>query len=140
MCPFRAFALHRLKIRPLEEVGIGLDARQHGTLLHGALELFWDKVKSHEVLMQLDQKQLDDILHDVVQQSMKEHEVPAELNALELVRVTALMREWLEQCEMPRQPFTVQKLEHQLQLEHGGVIMNVIIDRIDKVDDSIGRH
>ena len=137
LCPFRAFALHRLKIRPLEEVGIGLDARQHGTLLHGALELFWDNVKSHEALMQLSPQQLDEILQDVVQQSMKAQEVPAELNALELVRVTSLMREWLEQCEMPRQPFTVKKLEHQLELEHGGVIMNVIIDRIDEVNDTL---
>ena len=137
LCPFRAFALHRLKIRPLEEVGIGLDARQHGTLLHGALELFWDKVKTHEALMQLDQQQLDRTLQGVVEESMTKQKVPAELKALELVRLTGLMREWLEQCEMPRQPFVVQKLEHQLELEHGGVIMKVIIDRIDKVDDTL---
>jgi len=137
LCPFRAFALHRLRIRPLEEVGIGLDARQHGTLLHAALELFWRDVGSHEKLMQMDPLQLDALLKDVVQQSMQTQEVPDELSELELVRVTTLMREWLEQCEMPRQPFTIQKLEHQLELEHGGVIMNVIIDRIDRVGDTL---
>ena len=137
LCPFRAFALHRLKVRPLEEVGLGLDPRQHGTLLHGALELFWQQVRTHEHLMSLDHEALDSVLHDVIEQSMQSEEVPDEFQALELIRLTALLRDWLMQCEAPRQPFEVVQLESKQRIEHGGVLMDVVIDRVDKVDDAL---
>ena len=137
LCPFRAFALHRLKVRPLEEVGLGLDPRQHGTLLHGALELFWQEVRTHEHLMSLDQEALDSLLNDVIIQSMQIEEVPDEFQAMEQTRLTALLRDWLMQCEVPRKPFEVVQLESKQRIEHGGVIMDVIIDRVDKVDDAL---
>ena len=137
LCPFRAFALHRLKVRPLEEVGLGLDPRQHGTLLHGALELFWQEVRTHERLLSLENDALDSLLHDVIEQSMQSEEVPDEFHAMEQTRLTALLRDWLMQCEAPRQPFEVVQLESKQRIEHGGVLMDVIIDRVDKVDDAL---
>ena len=137
LCPFRAFALHRLRIRPLEEVGLGLDPRQHGTLLHAALEIFWQEVRTHERLCSLDDESLDALLRDVIQQSMKINEVPHEFQDMEQSRLTILLRDWLTQCEAPRQPFEVVQLESKQRIEHGGVVMDVIIDRIDKVDDAL---
>ncbi len=137
LCPFRAFALHRLNIRPLEEVGLGLDARQHGTLLHDALERFWLQVRTHEALVSMDESTLDELLCRVVQESMQELEVPDELRALELTRLTRLMHEWLTQCEARRSPFEVVEVERRMPIEHGGVLMEVIIDRIDKVDGAL---
>ncbi|MFK8080458.1 MAG: PD-(D/E)XK nuclease family protein [Granulosicoccus sp.] len=137
LCPFRAFALHRLKIRPLEEVGIGLDPRQHGTLLHAALELFWGEIRTHENLSALDEQTLDTTLIDVVTTCMQDHKVPEELRALELTRLTVLLREWLVQCELPRVPFEVMELERKQRIEHGGIAMDVIIDRIDKIGDAL---
>ena len=137
LCPFRAFALHRLKVRPLEEVGLGLDPRQHGTLLHGALELFWQEVRTHEKLVSMEHEALDSLLHDVIKQSMQSEEVPDELQVLEQTRLIALLRDWLTQCEAPRQPFEVVQLESKQRIEHGGVQMDVVIDRVDKVDDAL---
>ncbi|MFK7858964.1 MAG: PD-(D/E)XK nuclease family protein [Granulosicoccus sp.] len=137
LCPFRAFALHRLKIRPLEEVGLGLDPRQHGTLLHAALELFWKKVQTHDALLALGDEGLKDTLTDVVSTCMSDHAVPEELRALELTRLTHLLHEWLVQCEMPREPFKVIELEKKQRIEHGGIAMDVIIDRIDRVDGAL---
>lgn len=137
LCPFKAFALHRLKIRPLEEVGLGLDARQHGNLLHVALELFWKRVKTHATLREFDDDKLDEVVLDVVQESMKEHNVPGSLWALELERLCALVRAWIVQCELPRQPFEVLEMEKRQSIVHGGIEMNVIIDRIDRVGDAL---
>gem|GEM_PF-718599 len=137
LCPFRAFALHRLKIRPLEEVGLGLDARQHGTLLHAALELFWTRTKTHACLAALSEDELDETLLQVVNESMQEHDVPSELRSLELTRLTGLLRDWLIRCELARAPFEVMQLEARQEIEYGGIIMNVVIDRIDKVDDAL---
>lgn len=137
LCPFRAFALHRLKIRPLEEVGLGLDPRQHGTLLHAALEQFWQRIRTHEALSELEEEQLEATLTEVVQDTMQEHDVPPRLRALELVRLTRLLHDWLVQCELPRVPFEVVELEQSQRIEHGGILMDVIIDRIDKVDGAL---
>ena len=137
LCPFRAFATHRLKIRPLEEVGPGLDPRQHGTLLHTALEIFWDEVRTHDALMSLAASGLDEKLADVVAQAIEQSDVPQRLQALETRRLQPLLHEWLIKCEAPRQPFEVLKLEQKLRIEHGDIEMDVVIDRIDSADGEL---
>jgi hypothetical protein len=46
-CPFRAFVELRLGAEDLEVPVPGLDARQRGTLIHAALEVFWTEVRTH---------------------------------------------------------------------------------------------
>ena len=41
LCPFRSFAMLRLRAPPLPEPAPGIDARARGHILHYALELFW---------------------------------------------------------------------------------------------------
>ena len=137
LCPFKAFVLHRLGVRPLEEVGMGLDPRQHGTLLHAALEEFWKKTSTHEALMAMDEEQLHDCLQGIVAQCIVDYDVPAELQALEQIRLTRLLYEWITQMEVPREPFEVVELEQKLSIEHGGIRMDIIIDRIDRVGDAL---
>lgn len=135
LCPFKAFALHRLQIRPLEEPGLGLDARQHGNLLHEALELFWESVKSHEALMALSEEQLLEQVSCVVSNAIESAEVPERLIPVEKRRLSSLLLEWIANCEMPRTAFVVDNLEQRLQIEHGGITMTVILDRVDRVVD-----
>ncbi|ASJ76413.1 PD-(D/E)XK nuclease family protein [Granulosicoccus antarcticus] len=137
LCPFRAFALHRLQIRPLEEAGLGLDPRQHGTLLHAALELFWKAVRSHEALIQLSDEERGEKVLEVIDQAIIEAQVPAELQSLERIRLSELLEEWLTQSEIPRQAFEVVSLEQRQSLEHGGIVMNVMLDRIDRVGNDL---
>ncbi len=137
LCPFRAFALHRLAIRPLEEAGLGLDPRQHGTLLHSALEQFWKVVGSHAALIDMSDEQRLELLEQVIESVIEENHVPFSLRALEVIRLKALLDEWLVQCEMPRQAFEVVALEQRQSIEHGGVVMNVMLDRIDRVGDAL---
>ncbi len=137
LCPFRAFALHRLAIRPLEEAGLGLDPRQHGTLLHSALEQFWKSVGSHAALVAMDDAQRMQELERVIEAVVVEYEVPSSLRVLETIRLKGLLDEWLVQCEMPRQAFEVVSLEQRQSIEHGGIVMNVMLDRIDRIGDSL---
>lgn len=137
LCPFRAFALHRLAIRPLEETGLGLDPRQHGTLLHSALEQFWQSVGSHEALVAMSDEQRLHTLGKVIETVVEQCHVPSALRALEAIRLKELLDEWLVQCEMPRQAFEVVSLEQRQSIEHGGIVMNVMLDRIDRVGDSL---
>lgn len=137
LCPFRAFALHRLSVRPLEEAGAGLDPRQHGTLLHSALERFWQQVRTHDALMELNDGQRGALVAEVVAAVIEETLVPEELKALEQQRLSSLIEEWLCACEMPREPFEVMALEQRQEIEHGGVSMSVMLDRIDRVGEAL---
>lgn len=137
LCPFRAFALHRLRIRPLEEAGLGLDPRQHGTLLHRALEMFWAEIQTQDALIALGDQDLRVQVETVVDAAIVELSVPDNLKALEQKRLTNLVCEWLMQCEAPRQAFEVVSLEQRQSIEHGGIVMNVMIDRIDRVGDAL---
>lgn len=137
LCPFRAFALHRLRVKPLEEAGLGLDPRQHGTLLHHALELFWRTLCTQEAMLALDPDALDAHVVEAIDKAIVEQAVPAELIELERARLSQLIKEWLVQCEAPRQAFEVVSLEQRQSLEHGGIVMNVMLDRIDRVAGSL---
>ncbi len=137
LCPFRAFALHRLLIRPLEEAGLGLDPRQHGTLLHHVLELFWRSIKTQDAMLALTPEELDNTVLSVIDEAISENKVPDALADLERTRLGNLILEWLQQCEMRRPPFEVVSLEERQELEHGGINMNVMLDRIDRVDDRL---
>jgi probable DNA repair protein len=137
LCPFRAFALHRLAVRPLEEPGVGLDARQHGTVLHASLEKFWQLVKTHTQLCQMSERQIEDTVNQVVREALQDLSIAEKLRQLEQTRLSDLIVEWIINHELPRQAFEVQELELEQRIEHGGVVMNVILDRIDNVDGSL---
>jgi probable DNA repair protein len=137
LCPFRAFALHRLGIRELEEAGLGLDPRQHGTLLHRAMEEFWKVVRTHAAMISLEADELGREIERAVKLAIDDQQVAPELQTLERKRLHALLAEWLDQCERPRQAFEVVSLEQRQVVEHGGVVMNVMLDRIDRVADAL---
>ena len=42
-CPYQFFSSHVLKLVPDEEASLELDARDHGNLVHGALQTFWQE-------------------------------------------------------------------------------------------------
>ena len=133
-CPFKAFALHRLHIRPLEEAGMGLDPRQHGTLLHYALELFWNKTRTHQALMALGDEALDAQLQLAIDAALSKQFIADGLRELEQRRLLRLLREWLVECEQPRPPFEVVAFEASCEVERMGVCMKLQVDRIDKLD------
>ncbi len=47
-CGFRAFAERRLWATEIEDAELGMDARESGTVVHRALELFWNEVQDAE--------------------------------------------------------------------------------------------
>ena len=52
-CPFRAFAVHRLRAKPLEDADLGLNYRDRGATVHKALEYIWAELGSHAQLIDL---------------------------------------------------------------------------------------
>ncbi len=131
-CPFRAFALHRLSIKPLEDAGPGLDARQHGTLLHLALELFWRKIKTSIALHALDEAQLVQEIDEATEQALDKLELGKTLRALEHRRLHRLIYEWLTLVEKVRPgDFEAIEFETSREINQNGIVLNLLVDRID---------
>src|SRR5260370_1098978 len=49
-CGFRAFAERRLWATEIEDAELGMDSRESGTVVHKALELFWNEVETQSAL------------------------------------------------------------------------------------------
>jgi len=133
-CPFKAFALHRLRIKKLEEAGIGLDPRQHGTLFHVAMEYFWKELRTHEKLLALSEEALEGLINSAIERSMQDNKIDANLQGLQSRYLFRLIYNWVSRVERYRKPFEVIDLELEQEIEISNFTINVTVDRIDKLD------
>lgn len=140
LCPFAAFARLRLQVKPLAEAAPGLDAADRGILLHRTLERLWQDLGSQQALLALDEAALrarltshvDSVLADAARR--RPAVFTARFRELERHRLVARVLEWLE-IERQRSPFTVEAMEQHASVNAGGVTVDVVIDRIDRLED-----
>lgn len=143
LCPAWAFYRYRLGAAALERPQDGLNARERGTLVHDALEWFWNAVDGRQALADLAVRPsaLDERISSAVNASLDAHEalmgpIPAASRELEVVRLRLLLREWLE-AEMRRADFLVVECEREIKHEIGRVGLTLRIDRIDRQDGKL---
>lgn len=139
-CPFKAFALHRLGARALEEARPGLDARERGTLLHRALAALWGELGSHARLLTMNAGDLDAAVTRAVNTALValRRDRPDVLTdafaAIERERLRARIASVLA-IERERAPFRVIEREAPRALDVGGLRLNARVDRVDALDD-----
>jgi probable DNA repair protein len=139
-CPFRAFAIHRLGAKPLEEPVPGLDARSRGRLVHRCLEHFWRDLKSREALCAQEPANLLAQVEKAVSEAVEKEaaEKPRLFTErfflVEKARLQELVKEWLE-LEKNRAPFTVTEQETSFEALVGGLYLRTVADRIDTLAD-----
>jgi probable DNA repair protein len=136
-CGFRAFAERRLWSSQLEQNEMGLDTRASGTIVHRALEEFWNEVQSQERLKGLLKAELDAAIERSIDEALRK---TAELCStpwddsyvdVQRARLRNLMRQWLE-LEKRRQPFTVTLSERKFSdVRIGPLRLDVRVDRVD---------
>ena len=142
VCPFNAFAIHRLKAEPLEEPSQGLSAMDRGVLLHEILYRLWDQWKTSTVLLALSEQQVSDQLGAVIADTLHEwapkHPILLGTNyrALEQRRLEKLIGQWLEQ-EKQRSAFEVINLESKASIRFGDLEISLRIDRVDRIGDKL---
>ena len=140
LCPFRAYARHRLKASFLEPLDIGIDGLSRGKLVHTALEIFWKEVGAQSVLISLGcQERSEKIASAVtfaVERLEKEYRcnIPFIQRQVELVRLKQMVMNWLD-FEAERAPFKVYELEKLHFIELGSLKIRVRIDRLDQLED-----
>jgi probable DNA repair protein len=141
-CPFSAFAAYRLKAEALEIPEPGLNARERGSLVHNALELFWEEVKTLEALKRMSEKQISaNVSHAVdhaLAKMMSRH--PGGISnkdrfaGLERQRIISLLVDYLA-VDRERAPFTVIDREKKLVCNIAGIELKTYADRIDQLED-----
>ncbi|HKL49173.1 MAG TPA: PD-(D/E)XK nuclease family protein [Desulfuromonadales bacterium] len=140
LCPFRAFAHYRLKCQALDRPEAGIDAMTRGTLLHKALETFWNDLQSSDRLMTRDDAALRGLVEQhvaaAVNDCFKDRPSPdPRLLDLEGQRLCALIVEWLAEVEMQRPAFRVEKIEEHRLEQIGPMKIRTVVDRIDRLTD-----
>lgn len=141
LCPFRAFAHHRLRAEQLDVPDIGIDNMARGSLVHIALELFWGKVVDQDTLLSLAETTLNKLLDEVVDSALsrlekeRRYDLPARQRQIEQQRLISLLQQWIE-FERQRSRFRVVASEQNHQVRIGKLSIRTRIDRIDELDDS----
>lgn len=139
-CPFKAFAVHRLGARELEEGRPGLDARERGTLLHRAVALLWGELGSQRRLLALPEEQLLGIVSNAVDGAIasmsrrRPDAFGAAFTELERTRLQRLLLALLE-LERRRAPFEAVAREEPRTLRLSALRLQARVDRIDALDD-----
>lgn len=138
LCPFRAFAEHRLHAGSPEDAGFGIDARDRGSFLHKALELVWKKLEKLERLQNMDAGELRELVCAAIQEAIKDHHhnpFHQLLNQTERERLEALIIQWLNFERGRKIPFTVEYLEVERTVDLNGLHLKLRVDRIDRLSD-----
>jgi ATP-dependent helicase/nuclease subunit B len=140
-CGFRAFAEQRLWATELESVEPGMDARESGTVVHKALELFWDAVKTQDQLRSMTEEEREGVLEWSIGEGLK-RTAESSSTAWDIAyvevqreRLRRLLRWWLE-LELERTlPFEVRGSETEFADVHVGPLrLSVRMDRVDVVE------
>ncbi|MGB0449589.1 MAG: PD-(D/E)XK nuclease family protein [Porticoccaceae bacterium] len=140
ICPFNAFATHRLKAEPLEEPIQGLSAMDRGSLIHEILYRLWSNWKSSTFLKSVPEQQLSEQVATVIAETLTEwaprHAVLRgnRFRALEQQRLEKLIGQWLDE-EKLRQPFEVVNLESSASIRFGDLNISLRLDRVDQIGD-----
>ncbi|MBI5903272.1 MAG: PD-(D/E)XK nuclease family protein [Deltaproteobacteria bacterium] len=138
LCPFKAFATHRLNAKAIAAPDFGLSERERGSILHTAMKLFWEALGGSEGLKGLkDGGGLDGFVHDLTLRAFTHVNLYPPFSdrflEMERERCEALLKEWAE-VESGREPFAVKMVERRAEIDINGLRINGRLDRVDTVD------
>lgn len=136
ICPAWAFYQHRLGAKALATPAEGLESKDHGNLLHTALEQFWGHYLSLAAVKALTDEALFDAVSKAVTdaitiwQASTLQRVSAQVLKIEAARLQKLLLQFLA-IEKSRADFVVTSLEKSVSHEIAGIPLTLTIDRID---------
>ena len=140
LCPFRAFARHRLGAKPLDGLETALSAAERGSILHDALFQLWQGIGDSAQLGQLDGDSQRERVQRAVAEAVsryRERHPQARMQALldlESSRLETLLSAWLD-IERQRPGFEVLGLEQEQVVEVNGLSLRLYLDRVDRLAD-----
>ena len=140
ICPFRAFAIHRLGAEELRTPQYGLSPMVTGTILHAALEHIWREIRDYQTLLELPEAQLRSLCESAADEAIRNsaRHYPQLMQhryiTLEQQRLQTLLLSWLEE-EKKRAFSHVLELEKSVTWQHGALQLRLKFDRVDVLQD-----
>jgi probable DNA repair protein len=137
--PISAFAVGRLGVRVLQQQAIGLPAALRGNIIHDALyQLYVDTPSRNDILGWSDDE-LSARMDRAINSAFVRHErnaggVLSELLRLERLRIAQLLRLFVT-VDRARAEFTIEAVEHKVAFAEADVLMQLRVDRIDRLSD-----
>ncbi len=139
-CAFRAFAQYRLGSTELARQADGFDQGERGSLVHAAMQFFWEGLADQRELKQLSLEEREEFLNECIERAleatMRAAESPWDRAYLHTqhVRLGNLLHPWIE-AELQRPPFAVRVSEKTLEdARLGPLRMKLRVDRIDETE------
>jgi ATP-dependent helicase/nuclease subunit B len=139
-CGFRAFAEQRLWSTEVETSELGMDPLESGTVVHRALEYFWDDVRTQSALRAMTPVERAQQLEACIVRALAR---TAELSStawdeayldMQRTRLRKLLNAWLD-LELERSPFEVKLSEKEFDdVRVGPLHLSVRMDRVDMVE------
>ena len=128
LCPFRAWARHRLDLREGTPRDRFPTESERGALVHRVLAELCRRHPAGEDLVQAEEAEIA----AVVDLTLPSADWPDAYRQRECARLTALVLEWLA-TEARRPPFVVTSVEEAAEVDVGGLKLVLRIDRSDQV-------
>ena len=129
LCPFRAWARHRLGLKEGRVLGRFPDAAERGTVVHEILAALAQRYPTRGALPNIDENAIDEAVTAALRERKR---WPPLYREREARRLAALVAEWLRE-EAKRSDFTVCAVEQSAIVRLGGLELDLRIDRIDEV-------
>ncbi len=136
LCPFRAFAAHRLHATDTPNLTDSLDASIRGQIIHHVLEQLWGILGSQKALLACKPSDLDRHIEQVIQTSLsplkktKPYSFPALVQSIEHTRLKRLIHAALD-WDKTRDAFQIDALEARFTITLGKLEFHVRLDRLD---------
>ncbi len=134
-CPFKAFAVHRLRAAPLPEVVTGLNAMQRGNLAHRCLQVFYEAADGRLPPAAECGALIDKAVEAALAAGSRILALAdPRLAAVERRRLGNLLADWIEIDRARPVPFEVVAMEEKRQITIGPLTLSVRVDRIDRLE------
>ncbi len=142
LCPFKAFAMHRLKACGIKTPVFGVTPEYRGRIIHLALKAFWEGLGDLEALKKLNEaKRTGAFIEAVVDKVLNEADAEKRIASparpmleIERQRLVALLSDWAS-YESTRTQFRVKAVELTKEINIKGLVIRGRIDRIDELPD-----
>jgi ATP-dependent helicase/nuclease subunit B len=137
-CPFRAQVELRLRAGVVPHVGVGVEPKDRGSILHLVLADIWTSLRTHANLVSSDDAALAARVREVTQRHVAKTLMPTSRHASRLaeLEIESVVHQVLRllALEKARPPFVVRFAEAPEPYVIGGLALNLRPDRIDVLE------
>jgi len=137
VCPFKAFAVHRLSAIPVFEPIRGINYREKGVIVHQVMNAFWRGLKTSSTLQKFSSEEKLEYVKQIVHGELKKDRfatsIETELFKIEIDRLIELIQAWTD-FELTLESFRVLSQEEKVSVNIFGVPVKIKPDRIDQLE------